>query len=58
MTELRKAIVELLACYSADDVLAEVRRVLDDTHIPLPLINWETRVSLSSGIDGLLRDNE
>jgi hypothetical protein len=58
MTELKKAIVELLSYYPADDVLAEIRRALDDTRIPLEQTEAALRGRLALGLDSLLKDNE
>jgi hypothetical protein len=58
MTQLRKEVVDLLTYYSTDDVLAEIRKVLDDTRIPLAQTDATLRGRLASGVDLLLRDNE
>jgi hypothetical protein len=55
-TKLREAVVELLTYYAADDVLAEIRRVLDDTRVPLPQTDTSTRAGLASRIDDMLRE--
>ena len=55
---LRRTVVELLAYFPADDVLAEIRRVLDDTRIPIHETDAALRAKLATGLDNLLREVE